>query len=318
MSTMGDFERRSAEPRRPFLRARDGGIATMTALSAAFMVGAVALAVDLGAAYNLSTSLDNAADAYAIAGATQLDGTSGSCVRAIRAAAATSNAVANAGELRNDETFATNTSGTVTIDSLEGLGNANIQFLSEIVKDADGNVIGTYIVSDLVVGGGKPLAQFVVVQNHDVQSPIPGGIDLVEGADAGIDGDEYPGARLDCGTDPHVTQSVTVGAAGNEGDDLSLDRSQALQVSRVHPFKRLDGLLLRRLTGLRFHSRDAILPALLRRVLRDRPFRDAVPVGYALIAPVQSKRQIIVERVGRNPPAHGAIPFFFALQDHMP
>ena len=37
------------------------------------LVGILALSIDLSRAYNLSTELDNAADAYALAGATQLD-----------------------------------------------------------------------------------------------------------------------------------------------------------------------------------------------------------------------------------------------------
>jgi hypothetical protein len=130
-------------------------VAVASALSVAFMVGAVALAVDLSAAYNLSTSLDNAADSYAIAGATQLDGSTGSCWRAIRAATAEANG--GVGALRNVETFASNTpNGIVTIDDVvldpgtgSAQGNANIRFLSEIVKDSNGNITGTYITGTL-------------------------------------------------------------------------------------------------------------------------------------------------------------------------
>ncbi len=56
-------------------RARDGGIAVTVAVMSAVLVGILAMAIDLGRAYNLSTELDNAADAYALAGATQLDQT---------------------------------------------------------------------------------------------------------------------------------------------------------------------------------------------------------------------------------------------------
>jgi Flp pilus assembly protein TadG len=55
-------------------------------VTSAVLVGILAIAIDLGRAYNLNTELDNAADAYALAGATQLDQTPESCVRAMQAA----------------------------------------------------------------------------------------------------------------------------------------------------------------------------------------------------------------------------------------
>ncbi len=66
--------------------ARDGGVAVTVAVMSAVLVGVLAIAIDLGRAYNLSTELGNAADAYALAGATQLDQTPGACVRAMEAA----------------------------------------------------------------------------------------------------------------------------------------------------------------------------------------------------------------------------------------
>ena len=63
-------------------RLRDGGVA----LTSAVLVGVLAIAIDFGRAYKPSTELDNAADAYALADATQLDQTPESCVRAMEAA----------------------------------------------------------------------------------------------------------------------------------------------------------------------------------------------------------------------------------------
>ena len=65
-------------------RLRDGGVTV--AVMSAVLVGVLAIAIDFGRAYNLNTELDNAADAYALAGATQLDQTPGACVRAMAAA----------------------------------------------------------------------------------------------------------------------------------------------------------------------------------------------------------------------------------------
>jgi hypothetical protein len=126
-------------------RARDGGVAVTVAVTSAVLVGVLAIAIDLGRAYNLSTELDNAADAYALAGATQLDQTPGSCVRAMQAAIDVS--------LGNTETFASNTAtasqrqpGEVFIDrNLDPFNNNNIRFLERVNKDANGRIIGDYI-----------------------------------------------------------------------------------------------------------------------------------------------------------------------------
>lgn len=123
-----------------WLRDRDGGVAISVAVTVAVLVGLASLSLDLGRMYNLSTELDNAADAYALAGATQLDQTPGSCARAIDAAVNVA--------MRNQETFAINTSGPITIDPTPNpIGNGNIRFLSDIVKDARGVVTGTYITA---------------------------------------------------------------------------------------------------------------------------------------------------------------------------
>ncbi len=120
-------------------RARDGGVAVTVAVTSTVLIGILAISIDLGRAYTLSTELDNAADAYALAGATQLDQTPGACLRAIRAAADSS--------LANTETFASNASGSdVYIDpTANSFGNSNIRFMELIRKDANGVIIGDYI-----------------------------------------------------------------------------------------------------------------------------------------------------------------------------
>jgi len=67
-------------------RSRDGAIAVMFALMVGVLVGMMALAYDLGRAWNLDTELQTAVDAAALAGATQLDGSDGSRLRAVQAA----------------------------------------------------------------------------------------------------------------------------------------------------------------------------------------------------------------------------------------
>jgi Flp pilus assembly protein TadG len=121
-------------------RAREGGVAVTVAVMTAVLVGVMALSFDLGRMYNLSTELANAADAAALAGATQLDQTPGSCVRAIKA---TVNAT-----LKNQQILSSNDPGNIVhIDTTENLTNRHIAFLREIVKDADGNVTGNYITA---------------------------------------------------------------------------------------------------------------------------------------------------------------------------
>jgi Flp pilus assembly protein TadG len=121
-------------------RAREGGVAVTVAVMIAVLVGVMALSFDLGRMYNLSTELANAADAAALAGATQLDQTPGSCVRAIKA---TVNAT-----LKNQQILSSNDPDNIVhIDTAENLTNRHITFLRDIVKDADGNVTGDYITA---------------------------------------------------------------------------------------------------------------------------------------------------------------------------
>ena len=68
------------------LRKQEGATAVLVALSLSALLGIVALSFDLSRAYNLQTELGQAADASALAGATQLDNTLGSVRRACQAA----------------------------------------------------------------------------------------------------------------------------------------------------------------------------------------------------------------------------------------
>lgn len=112
---------------RDFGRAQDGAIAVM--LTA--IVGIIALAVELGRAWNLETELQHAADACALSGATQLDGTDGARVRAIQTCL---------GQIvRNQQKFASDGLGAdVTFDTVVSIGgdgtadNRDIIFFSAI------------------------------------------------------------------------------------------------------------------------------------------------------------------------------------------
>jgi hypothetical protein len=90
--------------------------------------------------------LNHAADAYALAGATQLDGQDDACSRAISAV--------NEPVFANQETFGSNEPDPVAfVSPTPGpVDNPNIKFLSELVKDADGNVTGTYITDASTCG----------------------------------------------------------------------------------------------------------------------------------------------------------------------
>ncbi len=70
---------------RSLARDEGGAVAVMFALMLVALFGMMALAMDLGKAWNLQTELQHAADACALAGATQLDGADGARVRAIDA-----------------------------------------------------------------------------------------------------------------------------------------------------------------------------------------------------------------------------------------
>ena len=71
---------------RPLARDEGGAIAVIFALMLTALLGMMALAVDLGKAWNLETQLQHAADACALVAVTQLDGADGARARAIQAA----------------------------------------------------------------------------------------------------------------------------------------------------------------------------------------------------------------------------------------
>ncbi len=150
MTSARTMTKRLTTPLTSFGRAREGAIAATVGMSIVVLAGALALVFDLGKLYNVSTEFDNAADAAALAGATQLDQTAGSCARAAAGAANAS--------LRNEETFADNPdpiNPLVWIDPvLVSNRNGHIRFLSVLQKDADYNIIGDYIDDD--AGGADP------------------------------------------------------------------------------------------------------------------------------------------------------------------
>jgi Flp pilus assembly protein TadG len=122
-----------------FGRARDGGVAVLLAVSLAALLGTVALAIELGRAWNLQSQLLFAADAAALAAATQLDGNTGARQRAIAAAAG---ALA-----KNTQAFATDGLGadvlfdtSAAIDPGTGQAiNQNIRFFSALPLSGPGN-----------------------------------------------------------------------------------------------------------------------------------------------------------------------------------
>ncbi len=117
---------------RSLIRERDGSTAVIIALSASVLAGMWALSMDLGRAWNLDTELQNAADAAALACASQLDNKPGARTRARLAAMG--------GLVQNEQTFASDGAGDdVTITA------GNIKFLvdlttrAEATSDADAN-----------------------------------------------------------------------------------------------------------------------------------------------------------------------------------
>jgi hypothetical protein len=142
-------------------------------VTSAVLVGVLAIAIDLGRAYNLSTELDNAADAYALAGATQLDQSPGSCLSAIEAAVASG----NTSDLVNTETFAANASGSdVYLDpTASHINNSNIRFLTDLEKDANGDLIN--YVTDPNVAVCDETAEFIEVTIDQASANDPYRVD---------------------------------------------------------------------------------------------------------------------------------------------
>ena len=93
---------------RNFVRDERGAVAATYALVLIPLIAVVGLGFDYARVMGMDTELQNAADQAALAGASQLDGTSGSMERAINAA--TGNLVTNSTILSND-----GTGGTISI-----------------------------------------------------------------------------------------------------------------------------------------------------------------------------------------------------------
>jgi|GEM_PF-6104567 len=131
-------------------RDRRGAIAILFAISLAALAGMVALALELGRAWNLQSQLESAADAAALAAATQLDGSIGARQRAIQAA---SGALA-----RNIQIFATDGLGAdVLFDSSQGIDpgsgkttNQNIRFFTGLPLSNPANEANSDAVARLV------------------------------------------------------------------------------------------------------------------------------------------------------------------------
>ena len=128
----GILKPREAPPRlASFLHAEDGIVSVVTAIAVFALLGIAALSFDLGRAWNLDTQLQNAADAAALACASQLDRTDGA--RARGTTAATNGALA-----QNSQNFATDGAGTaVTITA------GNVTFYSSYANGS-----GTAATSD--------------------------------------------------------------------------------------------------------------------------------------------------------------------------
>ncbi|ALE16857.1 Von Willebrand factor type A domain protein, associated with Flp pilus assembly [Altererythrobacter epoxidivorans] len=98
----------SKEAHRNFVKDERGAVAATYALVLIPLIAVVGLGFDYARVMGMDTELQNAADQAALAGASQLDGTSGSMERAINAA--TGNLVTNSTILSND-----GTGGTISI-----------------------------------------------------------------------------------------------------------------------------------------------------------------------------------------------------------
>ena len=117
-------------------REESGVVAVILALMLAAIFGMMALAVDLGRAWNLQTELQNAADAASLAGATQLDNKPGAIARARLATETSVNALAG-----NGQRFATDRGSrtvVITATDIRFLQSLNPRiYIDESAADAD-------------------------------------------------------------------------------------------------------------------------------------------------------------------------------------
>ncbi|MCZ6847933.1 MAG: pilus assembly protein TadG-related protein, partial [Alphaproteobacteria bacterium] len=127
---------------RCFLKTEDGGVAIYVALVSAVMIGFGALVVDLGRLFTLQTELQNAADAAALAGAAELDGTSGARARAILAATTVL-------PIANRQTFASGGADITFDTNTDFSANTDIRFFSALSpSDDDVPLTDTVATSD--------------------------------------------------------------------------------------------------------------------------------------------------------------------------
>ncbi len=85
---------------RALLASESGGVAMYLGFAMLFIMPLMAGAISVSQIYTLNTQLQQAADAAALAGATELDGTDAGCVAAVAAA---QNAVQNFQSFANDD-----------------------------------------------------------------------------------------------------------------------------------------------------------------------------------------------------------------------
>ncbi len=129
------FPERSRSRARSLARDQGGAVAVMFALMLTALIGMMALAVDLGKAWNVQTELQHAADAACLAGATQLTGLPGSRVLAIQAATAL-------GFVRNEQTFAVDQVDANDDTFADGI---EVRFDESIAVAGDGKMANTDI-----------------------------------------------------------------------------------------------------------------------------------------------------------------------------
>ena len=122
---------------RSLARDEGGAIAIMFALMLAALIGMMALAMDLGQAWNLETELQHAADACALAGVTQLDGSDGARGRAIEACVVdlAPALVDNRQRFATDGAFEITFSKDKTIDADGIANNPDIKFYTTLPID---------------------------------------------------------------------------------------------------------------------------------------------------------------------------------------
>ena len=140
------FPERSRSRARSLARDEGGAIAVMFALMLVALFGMMALAMDLGKAWNLETELQHAADACALAGVTQLDGLDGARGRAIEACVVD---LAPA-LVDNEQRFATDGLGSdITFSKVKTIGgdgiaeNPDIKFYNKLPT-----ILGNLATSD--------------------------------------------------------------------------------------------------------------------------------------------------------------------------